>query len=90
MQISGVLDDLFYFDGELGAGQYDRAPRFRLWAPTAQSVRLLIYDDPAAMVPAIYPMTENRHGVWEARVGDAGWFNRCSQRADGKKAPNHR
>jgi pullulanase len=76
VQIPGVLDDLFYFDGELGAGRYERAPRFRLWAPTAQSVRLLIYDDPEAVVPATYPMTENRHGVWEARVGDASWFNR--------------
>src|SRR5262249_6264260 len=46
-----------------------------LWAPTAQSVRLLIYDDPAAAVPVIHPMTERAPGTWEALVGDSTWFN---------------
>ncbi len=39
LQIAGVLDDLFYFDGELGAQLSGNAIRFRLWAPTARSVR---------------------------------------------------
>ena len=76
LQVPGVLDDLFYFDGELGARPFDRAVRFRLWAPTAQSVRVLIYDDPGGTVPVIYSMTENPPGVWETRLGDSAWFNR--------------
>ena len=46
LQIAGVLDDLFYFDGELGAQLSGDGIRFRLWAPTARSVRLFVYDDP--------------------------------------------
>ena len=76
LQIPGVLDDLFYFDGELGARRSGDKIRFRLWAPTAQLVRLFVYDDPNATVPTIYPMTQNDRGVWETRIGDLGWLSR--------------
>jgi pullulanase len=76
LQIAGVLDDLFYFDGELGAQSVGDGIRFRLWAPTALSVRLFVYDHPAAAAEAIYPMVEGEFGVWETRVGDADWLNR--------------
>jgi pullulanase len=76
LQIAGVLDDLFYFDGELGAQPNGQGVRFRLWAPTARSVRLFVYDHPAEAAEAIYPMAEGESGVWEIRVGDAGWVNR--------------
>ena len=76
LQIPGVLDDLFGFFGELGARISDDQIRFRLWTPTAQSVRLFVYDDPDATVPTIHPMTENDRGVWEVQLGDAGWLNR--------------
>ena len=33
LQIWAVLDELFYFDGELGARQCGNGVRFRLWAP---------------------------------------------------------
>ena len=75
LQIAGVLDDLFYFDGELGAQRTGDQIRFRLWAPTARSVRLFVYDDPDA-AKEIYPMVEGDSGVWEIRVGDPGWLNR--------------
>jgi pullulanase len=76
LQIAGVLDDLFYFDGELGAQPTGEEVRFRLWAPTARSVRLFVYDHPAEAAEAIHPMAEGESGVWEIRVGDAGWLNR--------------
>ena len=76
LQIAGVLDDLFYFDGELGAYPAGEGIRFRLWAPTARSVRLFVYDHPAEAAEAIYPMVEGELGVWEIGVGDAGWLNR--------------
>ena len=75
LQIAGVLDDLFYFDGELGAQFSGDRIRFRLWAPTARSVRIFIFDDPDDADREIYPMAEGDAGVWETRVGDAGWLN---------------
>jgi pullulanase len=75
LQIAGVLDDLFYFDGELGARRSGDGIRFRLWAPTARSVRLFVYDHPAAVETEVYSMVEGALGVWEIQVGDAGWLN---------------
>ncbi len=75
LQLPGVLDDLFYFDGRLGAHFADGAVEFRLWAPTAQKVRLLIYDSPNGTVPTIYPMTQKDLGVWETKAGNHSWVN---------------
>jgi pullulanase len=75
LQIPGVLDDLFYFDGRLGAHFTDSAVRFRLWAPTAQKVQLFVYDDPNGIVPTIYPMVQKDRGVWETKAGNYSWVN---------------
>jgi pullulanase len=75
LQLPGVLDDLFYFDGRLGAHFADDGVRFRLWAPTAQKVRLFVYDTSSGTVPTIYPMTQKDQGVWETKVGDYSWVN---------------
>jgi pullulanase len=75
LQIGGVLDDLFYFDGELGAQLSGEGIRFRLWAPTARSVRLFVYSDPEGQAEKIYAMAEGDFGVWEIRVGNQGWLN---------------
>jgi pullulanase len=74
-QIPGVLDDLFFFDGHLGAQRAGDDIRFRLWAPTAQSVRLFVYDDPSSTTPAVLTMNETERGVWEARAGNPSWLN---------------
>ncbi|CAG9466890.1 unnamed protein product [Pedinophyceae sp. YPF-701] len=73
VQIQGLLDELFYYDGALGA-HVDRAAgqvSVSLWAPTAQSVELLLYDsaDLAAQEPTVVPMTSARFGAWHARGG---------------------
>jgi pullulanase/glycogen debranching enzyme len=75
LQLPGVLDDLFYFDGRLGAHFADDAVRFRLWAPTAQKVQLFVYDDPNGTVPTIYPMIQKDRGIWETKAGDYSWVN---------------
>jgi pullulanase len=75
LQLPGVLDDLFYFDGRLGAHFAEDAVRFRLWAPTAQKVQLFVYDDPNGTVPTIYPMIQKDRGVWETKAGDCSWVN---------------
>jgi pullulanase len=75
LQLPGVLDDLFSFDGRLGAHFADGAIQFRLWAPTAQKVRLFVFDSPNGTVPAIYPMTQKDLGVWETKAGNYSWVN---------------
>ena len=72
-QTAGVLDTLFAWDGPLGVTFAGGAPRFRLWAPTARSVKLLLFDDadPARGPAARFDMTAER-GTW-ALDGRAEW-----------------
>ncbi|PYE55681.1 pullulanase-type alpha-1,6-glucosidase [Deinococcus yavapaiensis] len=43
-QIAGALDDLYFYGGQLGATWQGNVPSLRLWAPTAQSVKLHLFD----------------------------------------------
>ena len=45
LQIPGVLDDLYTYNGELGVSWEGGAPTIRLWAPTAKSVTFHLFDD---------------------------------------------
>ncbi len=77
VQIPGVLDDLYAEqarDAELGVSWDDDVPTLRLWAPTARSVTLHRFDDPAAPAPGTTtPMTlDPATGVWSV-TGEAGW-----------------
>ena len=75
VQIPGVLDDLFTYDGPLGPTWENGTPTLSVWAPTARSVKLLLYTNPRDDEPeSVVPMTEAR-GVWSA-AGDASWKNR--------------
>ncbi|MEV4537814.1 pullulanase-type alpha-1,6-glucosidase [Asanoa sp. NPDC049518] len=70
VQIPGVLDDLYRGAASrtLGVTWSSRGvPSFALWAPTAQSVSLLV-DGVAAPVP----MRRDRDGVWSAS-GSRSW-----------------
>lgn len=83
LQIPGVLDDLYAGDAaDVALGVvWDQggSPTLRLWAPTARSVSLRLFDDPdsAADDPnETVPMTlDPASGVWSA-PGDAGWDGR--------------
>ena len=44
VQIPGVLDDLFAYDGPLGVTWDGRSAHVSVWAPTAQSVWLHLFD----------------------------------------------
>jgi len=44
LQIPGVLDDLFAYEGDLGVSFVGDVPTLRVWAPTARRVRLLRYE----------------------------------------------
>jgi len=74
LQAAGVLDELLAWDGELGVTFEDGAPSFRLWAPTARSVKLLLFDDAqAATEPSrVLEMAPGARGTWTLR-GERGW-----------------
>ena len=75
IQPPGVLDELFTYDGELGATFDGPAPTIRVWAPTARSVKLHLFADADNANPAseIIAMTEDpATGTWSV-TGDASW-----------------
>jgi pullulanase len=50
LQIPGVLDDLYACNQYLGVGWETGTPALHLWAPTARSVDLIIFDQPSSPV----------------------------------------
>ena len=76
VQIPGVLDNLYPYDGPLGVTFDGNTPTLRLWAPTAQSVTLQIFDTAAASYANKVPMEwDPKTGVWSVG-GDANWKNK--------------
>jgi pullulanase/glycogen debranching enzyme/tetratricopeptide (TPR) repeat protein len=74
LQIPGVLDDLYTYDGPLGVTYYDQVPTLHLWAPTAQSVTLHLFDDSNLDTSStVFPMSlDPNTGVWQVR-GTTDW-----------------
>lgn len=73
VQIPGVLDDLYHYDGPLGITFEGDTPTLRVWAPTARAVRLHLCSSPDAKggTPLLMqhdPIT----GVWSIR-GTPDW-----------------
>lgn len=79
IQNYGILDELYtYNQDDLGItfSPY-RAPTLKLWAPTAQSVRIHIFDSPdATRATKIRALKEQvNEGVWTI-TGDVSWINK--------------
>ncbi len=84
IQIAGVLDDLYYYPSKLGVVFNERSDRaseadsasspvqIKLWAPTAKSVSLQIFDNAADTTPSSVIAMHERSGVWSAN-GDRNW-----------------
>jgi pullulanase/glycogen debranching enzyme len=74
LQIPGVLDDLYTYNGELGVSWDGSTPTIRLWAPTAKSVSFHLFDDSnPATASTVTPMTlDSAAGVWSI-TGDPSW-----------------
>lgn len=77
LQIPGVLDDLYTYDGELGIVYDGDVPTLKLWAPTARSVKLHVFaDSNPDTTSTVYPMSgDEMTGVWSI-AGDASWTNK--------------
>jgi pullulanase len=86
IQDAGVLDDLFYYPGKLGVvfhhwddrGWRDWADddncdvKLKVWAPTAQSVSLQLFDHESDTTPSAVVAMHEHNGVWVAD-GDSSW-----------------
>jgi len=69
VQLHGVIDDNFIYDGKLGPVYNDGEINLNLWAPTAQNITLNIYDDEKLLIETISPINENPdNGVWSFSV----------------------
>ena len=78
VQIPGVLDDLYTYGGVLGVTVPDSGlPFFALWAPTARSVTLHIFDDSNPETTSTTYAMENdaAQGVW-TYLGEGDWLNK--------------
>ncbi len=72
IQIPGVLDDLFAYDGPLGVTWREDRPTLALWAPTAQAVWLHLFETSDSAEPVrVIPMVE-ADGVWSV-TGEPSW-----------------
>ncbi|HEU4405241.1 MAG TPA: pullulanase-type alpha-1,6-glucosidase [Polyangiaceae bacterium] len=73
VQTAGVLDDLYTYDGPLGVEWRGKRPALHVWAPTARSVKLHLFDGPNAAEPfAKLPMGRGERGVWSIE-GAPSW-----------------
>ncbi|XP_017409401.1 pullulanase 1, chloroplastic isoform X3 [Vigna angularis] len=72
LQLPGVLDELFSYNGPLGALFSEEAVSLYLWAPTAQAVRAYIYKDPSGDDPIEIVCLEEENGVWRTK-GPKSW-----------------
>lgn len=68
VQLAGVLDDRFCYDGPLGWADGSVS----VWAPTAHSVKLLVFDAPRGGEPQAVEMAVDSQGCWSAPF-EAAW-----------------
>lgn len=65
IQVHGVLDDLYYYEGKLGPIYHDDKIELNIWAPTAQSLTLSVYDDEKNRMEQVSALEEQpADGVW--------------------------
>ncbi|MEM1206969.1 MAG: pullulanase-type alpha-1,6-glucosidase, partial [Acidobacteriota bacterium] len=75
MQIPGVLDDLYTYEGDLGVLWQGAIPTLKVWAPTARTVRLHRFDGPTGDALEILDMElDPESGTWSI-AGEPSWRN---------------
>lgn len=73
VQLAGVLDALYTYTGPLGLSFSGKTPTFRVWAPTAQAMKLRVYDASKTELAAV-DMTRGAQGVWSHTAADGAWY----------------
>lgn len=71
LQPDGILDSL-YSDKPLGCTEENGKQVFRVFAPRAKWLRLVLYDDYRENPSGEYPMSRDKDGVWEY-FANADW-----------------
>ncbi|SMB79740.1 pullulanase-type alpha-1,6-glucosidase [Deinococcus hopiensis] len=71
VQTAWALDDLYTYGGPLGVTWQGGRPTLRLWAPTAQDVKLRLSDAKGSNERTA-ALTRDAKGVWSVQ-GDANW-----------------
>nr|WP_237709697.1 pullulanase-type alpha-1,6-glucosidase [Microbulbifer agarilyticus] len=66
IQMPGLLDDAFAYAGTLGATVGENAIEFALWAPTAKSVKVHLFDSGDQFEPSTNVEMVENNGVWTA------------------------
>lgn len=64
VQIPGALDALYAYEGELGAAVNGSDVDFAVWAPTAQDVRLHLFDNAGQLLDSHSMTSAGTDGVW--------------------------
>jgi len=66
----GVLDDpaFVYTGDDLGHTYSPAATRFRLWAPTAAGIAVMLYAEPEGGAGVAHPLTRDQGGTWVTEV----------------------
>ncbi|MDG4771631.1 pullulanase-type alpha-1,6-glucosidase [Solwaraspora sp. WMMD792] len=77
VQTPGVLDDLYAAatKAPLGVTFTGRRPTLSVWAPTARTVALELFDTPTAEPQTVAMRRDDRTGVWSVR-GEPSWSGR--------------
>ncbi len=75
VQLPGILDDLYgaAYDEPLGVVWSGKVPSIRVWAPTAQNVRLHLFSDAVGDAEEVLELTRNDGtGIWSVK-GKPDW-----------------
>jgi pullulanase-type alpha-1,6-glucosidase len=76
VQLAGVIDQLYVYDGPLGVSFEGGAPVLRVWAPTARSVSLHLAEGPRAPFRRAVAMRHDpESGTWAA-TGTRDWYGK--------------
>ena len=92
VQFPGVIDKLFFYDGELGPVYRGDELSASLWAPTALSVTLRIYDEQKNLVDTVLPdhLGGGNSAAHEDATGAAGTTDETGGTGPGESADSGR
>ena len=62
-------DHYFYYEGSLGCRYTEQKTSFRVWAPSAEAVMLVIYGSHQDSAGTEYDMSRSEKGTWTAVLG---------------------